>query len=172
MANQLFSQSITEYGVTGAGLSAILATGAVAGFFYAYSCSVMVGLDNSPPDAAIQAMQGINREVRNPVFAMSFFGAAALLPLAALCCLLSGNLPAATFFGAAALAYIVGGFVLTMAINVPMNEAFALIDHAALADPVETWQRYSTQWTFWNHIRTGFSLLALGLAVLGFRAIR
>ena len=33
-------------------------TGSIAGFFYAYACSVMVGLDIIDPRHAIVAMQG------------------------------------------------------------------------------------------------------------------
>lgn len=53
---------------------ALALAGAIAGFFYAYSVSVMWGLDAAEPAAAIRAMQGINERVRNAAFAPAFFG--------------------------------------------------------------------------------------------------
>ncbi|EFG2885686.1 hypothetical protein BO068_004877, partial [Escherichia coli] len=67
---------------------ALILCGAIAGFFYAYSSSVMRGLDATDPRAAIAAMQGINATVRNAFFAPAFFGT----PVA---CLISAGLFAA-----------------------------------------------------------------------------
>lgn len=54
---------------------ATLTTGLISGFFYAYACSVTLGLALLPDEQYIQAMQAINATVRNGVFAFSFFGA-------------------------------------------------------------------------------------------------
>lgn len=116
---------------------AIIACAAVAGFFYAYACSVMYGLNDSAPSVALEAMQGINRTVRNPIFALSFFGTALLLPLAATLAFMAGLKKACFGLVLAALAYIGGGFVLTMAVNVPMNNALAVVDVSALTDPTK-----------------------------------
>ena len=43
----------------------LILTGAIVGFFYAYTSSVMRGLDAIPAAHAIVAMQGINATVRN-----------------------------------------------------------------------------------------------------------
>lgn len=156
----------------GFGIAALVATAAVAGFFYAYSSSVMFGLNAVAPDVALQAMQGINAEVRNPIFAVGFFGSVLLLLAATIVMLIQGNTMSAIWFAAAAATYIAGGFVLTMAINVPMNEALSVVDVAALTDPALTWAEYEGPWTFWNHVRTGFSLLAVALAGLGIWTLR
>jgi uncharacterized membrane protein len=63
---------------------ALLATAIIAGFFYAYSVSVMPGLTASDPVSAINAMKAINAVVRTVEFAVSFFGALAL-PTCACC---------------------------------------------------------------------------------------
>jgi hypothetical protein len=60
-------------------LVGLLASALSAGFFY--MSSVMPGLSLADPQAAIRAMQGINREIRTPVFAFAFFGAL-VFPLA------------------------------------------------------------------------------------------
>ncbi|MEP0519786.1 MAG: anthrone oxygenase family protein [Hyphomicrobiales bacterium] len=150
-------------------LVAIIASAAVAGFFYAYACSVMYGLNDSNATVALEAMQGINRTVRNPIFALSFFGTALLLPVASVLTFMSGAKNAGTVLAVAALSYLGGGFFLTMAINVPMNNALALVDVSALADPAKAWADYEQPWSFWNWVRTGFSFAALILAVLAFK---
>ena len=48
--------------------------GAMAGFFYAYSMSVMWALDAVDPKAAIASMQSIYIVVRNAIFFPAFFG--------------------------------------------------------------------------------------------------
>ncbi len=55
---------------------AVLTTGLISGFFYAYACSVTLGLALLPDEQYVEAMQAINATVRNGVFAFSFFGAA------------------------------------------------------------------------------------------------
>ena len=45
-----------------------LLLGLMAGFFYAFSFTVMPGLDLLTGAAAMDAMRGINVAVRNPVF--------------------------------------------------------------------------------------------------------
>ena len=63
----------------------ILLSGAIFGFFYAWVCSTMWGLDAADPRVAIAAMQAMNASVRNAVFFPAFFltpvalGATALL---------------------------------------------------------------------------------------------
>ena len=54
---------------------ATLTTGLIAGFFYAYACSVTLGHALLPDEQYLEAMQAINATVRNGVFAFSFFGA-------------------------------------------------------------------------------------------------
>ena len=65
-------------------LTALLLTAALFGFFYAWVCSTMWGLDAADPRVAMAAMQAMNASVRNAVFAPSFFGAAPVLALTAL----------------------------------------------------------------------------------------
>lgn len=146
-------------------LLALLALALAAGFFYAYSCSVIWGLDDAPPVAAIEAMQGINRAVRNPLFALSFFGA---LPLTALACLSfrPWRLRGAGLLSLAALAAWLATFIVTAAIHVPMNQALATLDAAALADPAAVWRDYAGPWLFWNHARAASAGLALLLLLL------
>lgn len=150
------------------GLVALILTGAIAGFFYAYSSSVMRGLDSVDPRIAIVAMQGINETVRNVFFAPSFFGAPATCLLAAMLFLISRQRKPALAFAMAGLVYLLGALVLTFQINVPMNEALAAV--TLPEDPDKSrliWADYTSRWTFWNHVRMVFSFVALLLTGLG-----
>ena len=54
---------------------ATLATGLVAGVFYAYAVSVNLGLATQPDASYVATMQAINDRIENPLFFASFFGA-------------------------------------------------------------------------------------------------
>ena len=115
--------------------AAILMTGLISGFFYAYACSVTLGLALLPDEQYIEAMQAINATVRNGVFAFSFFGAVLSL-LAALA--LHSTRPRSRRFillALAAMLYIGGGFMVTFLVNVPMNEELAQVSETVFADP-------------------------------------
>ncbi len=147
---------------------ATLTTGLIAGFFYAYACSVTLGHALLPDGQYIEAMQAINATVRNGVFALSFFGAALslLLALAA-----HAPRPRSRRFLLVALAvvlYIGGGFMVTFLVNVPMNEELARVSVSELgpAALAQIREEYEGPWNFWNGVRTVFSSLAF-LALIG-----
>jgi uncharacterized membrane protein len=143
-------------------LVTLLLSGAIAGFFYAYSCSVMWGLDAGDPKAAIAAMQGINIAVRNAVFFPAFFGMPVAALAAAALWLSQGRRDVALMLALAAAVYLGGAFLTTLAINVPMNEALGRAVIPADAEAADAlWRNYSARWTLWNHIRTAASLVAL-----------
>jgi uncharacterized membrane protein len=145
-------------------LVSVLLLGLLAGFFYAYSNSVMWGLDDTAPEAAIAAMQGINRVVRNPLFAASFFGAPLATTVAAAFLWRRAG-AAAGLVAVLALALCLLAVGITAVVNVPMNEALAALDPAAV-DPAQAWSDYSERWTFWNHVRFAASLLAFALMTM------
>jgi uncharacterized membrane protein len=145
---------------------ATLTTGLISGFFYAYACSVTLGLALLPDEQYIEAMQAINATVRNGLFAFSFFGAVLALLLA-----LAVHLPRLrsrrfVLIALAAVLYIGGGFMGTFLVNVPMNEELARVGEAAPAALAQIRAEYESPWNFWNGVRTVFSSLAL-LALIG-----
>jgi uncharacterized membrane protein len=151
----------------------LMLSGAIFGFFYAWVCSTMWGLDAANPQVAIEAMQAMNASVRNAVFAPAFFGTpVALLVAAALAH--AGRLKlAALAFTAAGLVYLLGGIIVTLMVNVPMNEALAAIGvPETTAEAERIWQGYSAPWQFWNAIRAiacGATLALTGYAILSMR---
>ncbi|MBY6049255.1 DUF1772 domain-containing protein [Vannielia litorea] len=148
-------------------LVALLLNGALFGFFYAWVCSTMWGLDAAAPEVAIRAMQAMNASVRNAVFAPAFFATGPLLLVTAVLAWKSGQ--SGKVSGLLVLAggvVLLGGTVLTMVVNVPMNEALALVTEAQIeAGPAAIWADYSAPWQVWNQTRT--ALTGLGLVLAG-----
>ena len=151
-----------------ASVASIVFFGAIFGFFYAWVCSTMWGLDDADPRVAIEAMQSMNDSVRNAVFAPAFFATPFVGLATAVAWRRAGDRRAATWFAAAAAVYFVGGLLLTMTVNVPMNEELAVVavptDRAAAA---VIWDDYSGDWQIWNIARTICSGVALVLVGIG-----
>lgn len=149
------------------GLVATLLIAAIFGFFYAWVCSTMWGLDAADPRVAIAAMQAMNGSVRNAVFFPAFFLTPAVLALAGALARHSGRNVSAGYFGASAVLYLVGGLLLTMFVNVPMNEALGqVVVSESVPEAASVWSAYSTPWQRWNLARTFASGLSLTLALL------
>ncbi|MDM7923051.1 MAG: DUF1772 domain-containing protein [Pyrinomonadaceae bacterium] len=140
-------------------LFAILGTALISGTFFAFSTFVMPALGNRPAREAVAAMQEINIVVVRSLFIGVFLGTAAVS-------LAIGIIAAVKYDGlrsmvlmAGALCYVVGTFGVTIAFNVPRNNALAAVkaDDARLET---AWADYLKTWTRWNHVRTVFAALA------------
>ena len=153
----------------GVGFAGLVLSGAIFGFFYAWVCSTMWGLDAADPRVAMAAMQAMNASVRNAVFAPAFFGTGPVLLLAGALAYLAQNRPAAVWFASAGVLYIFGGMILTMAVNVPMNEALGATSVPEDIEAArEIWTAYSETWQVYNQIRTvvsGLTLFAAGVGI-------
>ncbi|MEO0385298.1 MAG: anthrone oxygenase family protein [Pseudomonadota bacterium] len=147
-------------------LPALLLIGLMAGFFYAFSVCVMPGLNRVAPGTAIEAMQGINEAVRNPVFFVTFFLTPVMAIISALVLWRSGNAAAALWVAGGGLTYLLGALVLTAQINVPMNNALALVE-PTVSNAETVWRDYSGRWTFWNNVRTAVSTVAMLMIGIG-----
>ncbi|MEQ8967270.1 MAG: DUF1772 domain-containing protein [Azospirillaceae bacterium] len=148
----------------------LLSIGAIFGFFYAWVCSTMWGLDATDSRVAISAMQAMNASVRNAIFFPAFFLTPVFLALTALITWSQACRMSATLFAASAAVYFCGAFLITATINVPMNEALAQVTVPADAESARRiWQDYSQPWQTWNTVRTVFSGIAVllaGMAIL------
>jgi len=140
-------------------LFAALGCGLMAGVFFAFSAFVMKALGRLPSADGIAAMQSINIAIINPVFLAAFLGTAAACVLAIISSLLRWHDPSAVYLLFGSLLYLVGSFLVTIAFNVPKNDALASI---APTDPdgANLWGDYLANWTTWNHVRTVAALAA------------
>lgn len=156
-----------------AAYTSVLFAGAIFGFFYAWVCSTMWGLDAADPRVAMAAMQAMNDSVRNAVFFPAFFLTPIVLGGTALIVRRAGSGHAAVLFGSAAVIYVVAAMAVTGLVNVPMNEELAAMPiPASISEAALIWQEYSGRWQVYNIIRTVASgvtlvLVAVGLASLG-----
>jgi uncharacterized membrane protein len=139
--------------------AAALASGLVAGIFFAFSTFVMGALGRLPQAAGISAMQSINVVVINPVFLSVFMGTAILGVGLAIAALIGWSPARSLYLIAGGVLYVGGCFLVTMLCNVPLNNALAAIAPDS-AESAKIWARYLTDWTNWNHVRTAASLAA------------
>jgi uncharacterized membrane protein len=140
-------------------LLALLATGLLAGFFYAYSSSVNQGLGDLDDAGYIAAMQSINDAVPNGVFVLSFVGSPLLLALATAAHAGSDRLlPLALATGFVLL----GGLLVTFTANVPLNDELARADLTAAPDVLaRARDDYEDPWNAWNAVRAASCTAAL-----------
>ncbi len=145
-------------------ITAVL-TALIGGLFYAYSCSVVLGLGKLSDTEYLKAMQNINREILNPVFFMSFMGTVIFLPVSTF--LLRGQQPVFIFLLLATLAYAIGVFGVTIAGNVPMNDTLDKFDISGSTTEVirKMRENFENRWNFLNNIRTVFSVISIILVV-------
>ncbi|MGH1577949.1 DUF1772 domain-containing protein [Planktotalea sp.] len=147
----------------------LLLSGAIFGFFYAWVCSTMWGLDTLDPNTAIAAMNAMNISVRNGVFMPAFFGTPIVLIATGVIAFLGGQKRVALLIAGGGIVYVIGAFVPTANVNVPMNIALeAFSDPLPLAEAQAIWDEYSPRWQFWNTARTivsGVTLLMVGFAL-------
>lgn len=132
---------------------AALGSGLMAGLFFAYSNSVMPSLAQVPVPQGVLAMNTINTVIQNPLFLSIFMGTALLALFLVLAALLGWGVARPSWVLIGAALYIVGNIVVTMVINVPMNDALAATapDSQAAA---QLWAIHLDRWVFWNHVRT------------------
>jgi uncharacterized membrane protein len=146
---------------------ATLTTGLIAGVFYAYAVSVNLGLAAQPDASYVATMNAINERIQNPLFFLSFFGAALFL-FASVVVYSPG--PRSGRFWLIVMAtvfYAGGGFLLTVFVNVPLNEELARVAaDASAAELARARAAYEGPWDFWNGVRTVFSSLAF-VALVG-----
>jgi uncharacterized membrane protein len=137
---------------------AALGSAVVAGAFLVFSVLVVPALAALPGAEGSRAMQSVNRVAVRPVFMTLLFGTGAVCLVVGVQALVDGSHPAVV---AATVVYLLGVLGVTIAGNVPLNDALART--APGAEPPGGWLRWLRRWTAWN---TGRSLAALAAAAL------
>ncbi|WP_093873555.1 DUF1772 domain-containing protein [Streptomyces sp. TLI_105] len=132
--------------------AATVATGLVAGVWFAYVCSVMPALARSDDRVYVEVMRNINDVIQNPVFFLPFFGAPVLTAVAAW----QHRADRARAWTLAAFVLGLAVLVVTSAANVPLNDALA-----ATRDPAAARAAFETPWVAWNIARAALGTAAL-----------
>ena len=152
-------------------LGATITMGLVAGVFALYAHTIMPALRNTDDRTFVAAFQSIDRAIINPWFMTTAFLGALLFTVAAVVLNLGrAGLP----WIAVAFALYLVAFVVTVAVNVPLNDAIKAAgnpDH--IRDLAGVRERFhETRWAAWNLVRvvtsTGaFGCLAWALVLYG-----
>ena len=135
-------------------------TGLSAGLFATFSYVVMPGLRRTEDAAFVEAMRGINVAILNPVFAL-VFGGAFIVTAAALVTGRDG--PARPWIIAALVLYVVGAFVVTFTVNVPMNDAL----ETGRGSAASLREAFEDRWVLWNHVRSALTTAAFVCLLVG-----
>ena len=152
-------------------LGATLTMGLVTGTFALYAHTIMPGLKTTDDRTFVAAFQSLDRAIINPWFMITaFIGALVLTLVAALTSLGRDPLP----WVAAALALYLIAVVITIAVNVPLNDAIkAAGDPDRIKDVAAVRERFhEARWAAWNLVRTvtsagAFACLAWALVAYG-----
>jgi uncharacterized membrane protein len=152
-------------------LAATVTMGLMAGMFGLYSHTIMPGLGKTDDRTFVGAFQAIDRAIINPWFMASGFLGALVFTVAAAITQLGQD---ALGWVAAALVLYLVVFAITIAVNVPRNDAIKaagapdqIADLAAVRASFD-----EARWRSWNLVRTvatttAFGLLAWALVVHG-----
>ncbi len=139
-----------------------LFTALIAGLFFAWEVSVIVGLKKVSNRSFVETMWHINRRIQNPVFLTVFMGCSLLLPL---CTYWSFDPDdsSSNWLVAATLCYLLGVMAVTIFGNVPLNNQLDLIDLEKADNEIlsNARQAYERPWNRFNRIRTIFAILSL-----------
>lgn len=123
--------------------------GVLAGVYVAFLVAVMPALHDQPDEVFVRVMNRINVVIVNPAFLALFVGA----PLTAMVALRWQSGPVGIV--AAALAF--AALMITIAANVPLNNALAGAGSRAA---------FEAPWLVWHAVRTAASLGAAVLLML------
>jgi len=150
-------------------LSAFLCS-LVAGFLFAYAIVVMPGIKNLNDREFIRAFQVTDRIIQNnhPVFMLVWVGSAIAIIVSALFGI--GRLQGVDLFllALAALAYILGVQVSTIAIHLPLNNKLQTLDVDAMneTDIKAARNEFEQRWNTSNLIRTAIASCVSVLLIL------
>ncbi|MCF3124846.1 MULTISPECIES: anthrone oxygenase family protein [Streptomyces] len=129
-----------------------LACGLAAGVFAGFSTMVMKGLAALPPAQGIAAMNKINVAAVTPPFMAIFLGATGLSAVLAVVTFVLWPDEGTVELLLGCALYLFGSFGVTVAANVPRNDALAEVDPES-AEGAEYWRTYVREWTVWNTVR-------------------
>jgi uncharacterized membrane protein len=144
-------------------VASVLCSGLVAGLFAAFAYSVMPGLRRADDRTVVVAMQRINVAIVNPLFLVLFFGG--LVVAIAAWWTLRGHALAPWALAAAVL--YSAAVMITIAVNVPLNDALAA---AGSTDFASARAAFEQRWVVANLVRAvvhcaGFATIVVGIVV-------
>jgi uncharacterized membrane protein len=144
-------------------IAATMTMGMMAGVFGSYMNTIMPGLRRTDDRTFVGAFQSIDKAIINPLFMACFLGALVLTGLAAALHLGADDRSVLAWTAAAFVLYLIA-VVITLAVNVPLNDAIkAAGDVDRIGDLTVVRKRFDeARWAAWNLVRTLTSTAAFG----------
>ena len=135
----------------------------LAGIFailFLYSHTLMRALAKTDDATFVKSFQAIDSHITNPLFFLQFFGPIIVLGIAAYQAVTSDF--SGAWYVYAALASYVAGVVLTMVVNVPLNDGIKRVTDVTTAASLAAARKAFNErrWVRANHVRTATSLVA------------
>lgn len=138
--------------------AATVATDLMAGVYFTYAVAIMPGLRGLDDVRFVAAFQALDRAIISPTFLVAFFAPTALCGVSAF-----------TERGELGYRWIVAALVLnaaivviTMAVNVPLNDALKARGEVAGSDATAARQAFAeARWAAWNWVRMVASVAAM-----------
>ncbi|WP_240135510.1 anthrone oxygenase family protein [Streptomyces sp. MUM 178J] len=144
---------------------AVVSAGLYAGFMLIFLTGIMPALARLPDQQFVSAMRRINEDVPRLVFLLVFGGLVAF-PSAALAVPVEGRSDAQRWLILSGLVCAVLNHLVTIAGNIPLNNALAASETAAPPIPdSEVRTAFEDRWNRLHRVRTLLILAAFGLLV-------
>jgi uncharacterized membrane protein len=142
-------------------MGATMTMGLIAGVFVLFAHTIMPGLHKTDDRTFVAAFQQIDRAIVNPWFMATAFVGALVFTLAA--GIANRGTSALPWIAAAFGLYLVA-FVVTMAINVPLNDTIKTAGDPNHIDVTQVRARFDeARWGAWNLLRVATTTSAFGL---------
>jgi uncharacterized membrane protein len=151
-------------------MGAAMTIGFIAGVFVLFAHTIMPGLHKTDDRTFVAAFQQIDRAIINPWFMATAFVGALIFTLAA--GIANRGTSVLPWIAAAFGLYLVA-FVVTIAINVPLNDAIKAAGDPNHIDVAQVRAQFDeTRWAAWNLLRvatstSAFALLTWALVLCG-----
>ena len=146
---------------------AVVLTGLSAGLFFAWSISVIPGIQKVVDSTYLETMQSINRAILNPAFYVIFFGSVIFLSIGSIY-EFNTNKNIFWLMLASSIFYLVGTVGVTVLGNVPLNDQLEVLNLGEMAsNKISTFRElYETNWNRLHLIRTVFAVASFLLSAL------
>jgi uncharacterized membrane protein len=147
-------------------VAATVTMGLLAGLFFAFAMSVMPGLDRTDARTFVDAMQQINEAILNPWLVLILGGAPVFTVIATALHLQVGARAVLPWILAALALYVVA-LVITIGVNVPLNDALAAAGTLEwITDLTAVREKFEAPWVRWNIVGAVASTAAFGCLTL------
>lgn len=151
-------------------LTSVILNAMAAGIIFIFSNTIMPALSTCEPKVGIYVMNTINNAIVNPLFVFIFFGGLiSAYPTGVMWKNKNEfSVAARSYALASTLIYFLGQFLVTIAQNVPRNDALQAVDENTEEGASYWTEQYLKSWVAWNTARGIFALVS---AILGAMAL-